>query len=225
MKRWLAFVLVLFGFACALPAVAAPDWTKVAIKTPAGSYVIGNPKAKVKLVEYLSYTCPHCAAFSKESAATLKGQFVKSGTVSIELRNAVRDRADLAAAQIARCAGPAGFSGATEAIFAAQDTWLPQAIKYSEFNAERIATYPINVQLQKVAAGAGLDTLMRARGMSQAAFDACFADTAAIDAIAKISDTSWQAIHATPSFLLNGAAYEYKGWPDLEKALRAAGAH
>jgi protein-disulfide isomerase len=225
MTRWLLALLVLVGFATASPAVAAPDWTKVATKTPAGSYVIGNPKAKVKLVEYLSYTCPHCAAFSKESATTLKGQFVKSGTVSVELRNAVRDRADLAAAQLARCAGPAGFSAATEAIFAAQDTWLPQAIKYSEFNAERIATYPINVQLQKVAAGAGLDTLMRGQGLSQAAFAACFADTAAIDAIAKISDTSWQAIHATPSFLLNGAAYEYKGWPDLEKALRAAGAH
>ncbi|WP_242147420.1 thioredoxin domain-containing protein [Sphingomonas sp. BAUL-RG-20F-R05-02] len=225
MKRWLFALLVLVGLATALPAVAAPDWSKVATKTATGSYVIGNPKAKVKLVEYLSYTCPHCAAFSKESAATLKGQFVKSGSVSVELRNAVRDRADLAAAQLARCAGPAGFSGATEAIFAAQDTWLPEAIKYSEFNAARIASYPINVQLQKVAAGAGLDTLMRARGMSQAAFDACFADTTAIDAIAKMSDASWQAIHATPSFLLNGAAYDYKGWPDLEKALRAAGAH
>lgn len=225
MTRWLFTVLVLFGLATALPAIAAPDWTKTAIRTATGSYVIGNPKAKVKLVEYLSYTCPHCAAFSRESTATLKGGFVKSGSLSIELRNAVRDRADLAAAQLARCAGPAGFSGATEAIFAAQDTWLPQAIQYSEFNAERIAGYPINVQIQKVAAGAGLDALMRARGMSQAAFDACFADTAGIDAIARISDAAWQAIHATPSFLLNGAPYDYKGWPDLEKALRAAGAH
>lgn len=225
MRRWLFALLVLVGLATALPAAAARDWTKIATKTPGGAYVIGNPKARVKLVEYLSYTCPHCAAFSRESAATLKGRFVKSGSLSIELRNAVRDRADLAAAQLARCAGPTGFSDATEAIFAAQDAWLPQAIGYSQFNAERIASYPVNVQLQKVAVGAGLDTVMRARGMSQAALDACYADTAAIDAIAKISDASWQAVRSTPSFLLDGKSYEYKGWPDLEKALRAAGAH
>jgi len=225
MKRWLALLLLLIGLASALPAVAAPDWTRNSTKLPSGAYLIGNPKAKVKLIEYLSYTCPHCAAFSQESAATLKGQMVKSGSLSVELRNAVRDRADLAAAQLARCAGPADFSGATEAIFAAQQTWLEQAIKYSEFNAQRIASYPINVQLQKVAVGAGLDTLMRARGMSQATFDACFADTAGIDAIAKLSDASWQAVKSTPSFVLNGKPYEYKGWPDLERALRAAGAH
>lgn len=224
MKRWLAVVLLILGFS-ALPARAAPDWTTVATKAASGAFVIGNPKAKVKLVEYLSYTCPHCAAFSVESSATLKGRFVKSGSTSIEVRNAVRDRVDLAAAQLARCAGPAGFSGATEAIFAQQQDWLPRAFDYDQINAARLAGYPIGAQLKKIATGAGLDALMRGRGMSDAAFAACFADEAGIAAIATLSDASWKAVHGTPSFVLNGKPYEYKSWPDLETALRAAGAH
>jgi len=224
MKRWLAVLLVILGFA-ALPAAAAPDWTKVASKTATGAYVIGNPKAKVRLVEYLSYTCPHCAAFSVESSATLKDKFVKSGSISIEVRNAVRDRVDLAAAQLARCAGPAGFSGATDAIFAKQQEWLPRAFDYDQINAARLAGYPVGAQLKKIATGGGLDALMRTRGMTDAAIDACFADEAGIAAIAKLSDTSWKEVRSTPSFMLNGKPYEYKGWPDLEKALRAAGAH
>lgn len=224
MKRWLAVLLVMLGLA-ALPAAAAPDWTTVATKAASGAYVIGNPKAKVKLIEYLSYTCPHCGAFSVESSATLKGKFVKSGSTSIELRNAVRDRVDLAAAQLARCAGPKGLSAATDAIFAQQESWLPRAINYDQINAARLASYPIGAQLKKIATGAGLDDLMRARGMSDAAIDACFADEAGIAAIATLSDASWKAVRSTPSFVLNGKPYEFKGWADLETALRAAGAH
>lgn len=223
MKRWLVAVLMILGFS-ALPAYAAPDWSKVANKTATGAYVIGNPRAKVKLVEYLSYTCPHCAVFSVESSATLKGKFVKSGSTSIEVRNAVRDRVDLAAAQLARCVGPAGFSGATDAIFAQQQDWLPRAMQYDQINAARLAGYPVGAQLRKIAGGAGLDDLMRARGLTDAAIDACFADEAGIATLGKIADAAWKEVHSTPSFVLNAKPFDYKGWPDLETALRAAGA-
>src|SRR3546814_11296312 len=87
---------------------------------------MGNPAAPVKLIEYLSYTCPHCAAFSAESAAVLRGRMVKSGKVSLELRNAVRDKLDLAAAALARCAGTQGFFAASDALFARQPDWSPR---------------------------------------------------------------------------------------------------
>src|SRR3546814_19557489 len=87
---------------------------------------MGNPAAPVKLIEYLSYTCPHCAAFSAESAAVLRGRMVKSGKVSLELRNAVRDKLDLAAAALARCAGTQGFFAAYDALFARQRDWYPR---------------------------------------------------------------------------------------------------
>jgi protein-disulfide isomerase len=76
----------------------------------------------VKLVEYVSYTCPHCAAFINSSGAVLKGQMVRSGSTSIELRHYIFNRIDLAAALIARCGGAAKFAGLTDTLFAQQKT-------------------------------------------------------------------------------------------------------
>ncbi|MFX5009123.1 thioredoxin domain-containing protein, partial [Acinetobacter baumannii] len=73
--------------------------------SPTGTYVIGNPRAPVKIVEYLSFTCPHCAAFARESSAVLRGQMIRSGSVMIEYRPAVRDQADLAVTLLLKCIG------------------------------------------------------------------------------------------------------------------------
>ena len=86
------FLLPLLA-AIALTAATAPrPWTAVATPVANGSYLIGNPKARVKLVEYVSYTCPHCAHFTHESDAAL-GAMVRSGSTSIELRNQVIEHA------------------------------------------------------------------------------------------------------------------------------------
>src|SRR3546814_21057791 len=86
MTRLLALIGVVMLAGAAAPAPQAGDWTRTVTQTAAGSFVMGNPAAPVKLIEYLSYTCPHCAAFSAESAAVLRGRMVKSGKVSPELR-------------------------------------------------------------------------------------------------------------------------------------------
>ena len=129
--------LGLVGAALALTlsaSAAAPNWQTRVTRTADGAFLVGNPNARVKLVEYMSYTCPHCAAFSRESAAVLRGQMIKSGTVSLEERNLVRDQLDLAAALLARCAGPAGFDKLSTAFFAQQDTWLPAGIQFEQAN-------------------------------------------------------------------------------------------
>src|SRR3569833_3015065 len=92
----------------AVPAKAR-DWTRVVRATPAGGFVMGNPDARVKLVEYGSMTCPHCRAFEAEGVPTLVGKYVKSGQVSWEFRNYVRDAFDVSAALIARCNGAGAF--------------------------------------------------------------------------------------------------------------------
>ena len=48
--------------------IAAPnngDWSEMVSETPEGGFVMGNPNAPVKLVEYGSMTCPHCAEFQE----------------------------------------------------------------------------------------------------------------------------------------------------------------
>jgi protein-disulfide isomerase len=72
----------------ALEKIAAPagkNWTDMIVKTPEGGYKMGNPDAKLKLVEYGAITCPGCAQFHVESKAELE-EIVASGNVSFEFR-------------------------------------------------------------------------------------------------------------------------------------------
>src|SRR5438270_13661708 len=114
-----SFVLALLSMVMlAVPASAkapakapahAVDWTHVVASTPAVGFIHGNPKAKVKLVEYGSLSCPHCRAFDEEGVRTLLGNYVKSGKVSWEFRNYVRDAADVSAALVGCCYGVRNF--------------------------------------------------------------------------------------------------------------------
>ncbi|MFL6743720.1 MAG: thioredoxin domain-containing protein, partial [Sphingomicrobium sp.] len=109
-----------------LTPVAPPaggDWTQTVVATPEGGMLMGNPNAKVKLVEYGSLTCPHCRAFDEEGVPALLGKYVKSGQVSWEFRNYVRDAADLTAALIARCNGAKGFFPLVRALYHDQPFW------------------------------------------------------------------------------------------------------
>ena len=206
-----------------LAAGPARDWTATVNRTGAGAYVLGNPAARVKLGEYASYTCSHCAAFSGESAAVLKGQMVRSGSTSLEFRHLIRDQVDLAAAVIARCTGPARFFRTSEAIFAQQPQWLPRAAEFQSANAARLGMYPFPAQLRALADGGGLTAIGRAAGLSDAALDACFANAAEVDRITAMTANA-KDVQATPTFFINGKLVPNSNWTTLAPALRAQGA-
>jgi len=224
MRYLLALVALFAGLGSFAAAQGQRDWTATVTRAPNGSYVLGNPKAKVKLVEYISYTCPHCAHFIAESASGLRGRLVRSGSTSVELRNAVRDKLDLTAALLARCSGPARFFGTTDAIMAAQNDWLERGGQYEAVNGARMATYPQPAQLRALADGSGLSALVRGRGMTDAAIEACLANEAEVAVVVKNTSASWAKIHGTPAFEVNGKTVDTTEWVELEKSLRAAGA-
>lgn len=219
MRAWFAFLAVLL-----LAAAAPADWREVTTRTPAGAYVIGNPAARVKLVEYASYTCPHCAAFAAESAPVLRERMIRSGAVSVEFRHLIRDGLDLGAAVLARCGGAKSFAATSAYIFATQDQWLMQGIQFQQINGARIAMYPRLGQIRALADGAGLTAMVQARGLTAARTDACFADAAEIDRIVHLTATAPPSVDSTPSFFVNGKPVPHVGWAGLEPALRAAGA-
>jgi protein-disulfide isomerase len=206
-----------------LTAAAPTDWTTVTRETPAGAFVLGNPAAPLKLVEYGSYTCPHCGAFSRESEAVLKGQMIKSGKVSLEYRHLIRDPMDLGAAILARCFGTRGFAGASAAVFATQDTWVPVLDSYVQAHPE-VARLPTVPQARALADGSGLTAAMRARGLSPAQVNACFANKAEIDRITKMTGDAPIEVQGTPTFYLNNVQQPNVHWAELETTLRARGA-
>lgn len=112
-----------------IAAVAAPagtKWSETIAASPDGYFVMGNPNAKVKLVEYGSYTCSHCRDFAAESSEEIR-QIVDSGKMSFEFRNYVRDPIDISTALLARCGGKDIFYPLSEQFFANQSAMFEKA--------------------------------------------------------------------------------------------------
>ena len=79
--------------------------------------ILGSDDAKIEIVEYASYTCPHCATFHTEVYPRLKNEYIETGKVRFVYREVYFDKFGLWASMIARCAGPEKFFGLTELIY------------------------------------------------------------------------------------------------------------
>jgi protein-disulfide isomerase len=215
--RFVLLILAAIGLVGAAPARV--DWTRHVTTTPTGSYVLGNPAAKVRLVEYLSYTCPHCAHFTKEASLPLRQNYVRTGKVAIELRHAVRDGLDLTAALLTRCGNQASFFTRSEAVFANQDAMFQ---KIDAYQAANPAPATMDEAVKVFASASGLSALMQQRGIPLARQNQCLADPkmrATLEAQAK---EAWgeRKIPGTPAFILDGQVLG-GNWASLEPQLRA----
>lgn len=204
---------------------APPRWTATVKLAPNGAFVMGNPAAKAKLVEYLSYTCSHCADFTAESSPPLKRDYVAKGLVSVEFRNAVRDRLDFTAALVARCGGPTKFFAISDQLMATQATWLGKAQTFGEANGEKLDKMPMGEGLKLIARGLGFDGVMKAHGITPVQMDACLTNKAAQDKIAGMTNEAWgvRRIKGTPSFLINDNEVSAPGkWALIEPEIKSA---
>jgi len=216
------FALSLFGVAA--PAQPAAHWSATVGESGIGAYSVGNPQAKVRLVEYFSYTCPHCAEFAKESTVPLKAQYVDKGLVLVEYRNLVRDPVDMTAAMLARCGGAQSFAANHQAIFAAQPSWLGKAAKMSKEQQAPWYQGSLAERTRRIAADTGLDALMRGRGYSAAQVDSCLASSVAEAELMGMTNIGINAdrVAGTPTFFVNGKRAAAGHWAELKPILDAA---
>ena len=209
-------------------AVAPPeggDWSEMVTATPAGGFLMGNPNASVKLVEYGSMTCPHCAAFEEEGVPALVDKYVKTGRVSFEFRNYVRDPYDLTAALIARCNGPQGFFALTRALFIDQPNWIGKLQTVPPEQQQALQAMPPNQQFAAIAGHAGFQQWAAMRGLPSAKSSACLANEAEINRLVQMTSdatTQYPDFKGTPSFVLNGELVDGANWKALEPKLRDA---
>jgi hypothetical protein len=219
-------LLLALPFAAGMLGAATPaPWSATVATTPIGAHQIGNPAAKIQLVEYISYTCSHCAVFSRASATALKAGYVDKGVVRIEIRNAARDPVDMTAALLARCDGPSKFLGHHNALLAAQDVWLGTVSKQSDATIKDWNSGSLDVRLKKIAAGSGLGAMMKTRGLTQPRIDACLIDENARQMIVSMTNFAWnvEKIDGTPAFIVNGKkAAEAHDWPSLKSHIDRA---
>ena len=208
--------------------VVAPnngDWSTIISKTAEGGFLMGNPGAKVKLVEFGSMTCPHCAEFEEQGVKTLIDNYVKKGLVSYEFRNYVRDPFDVAASLIARCGGEAGFFGLTRGLYADQRNGVGKIQAADPQQMQSLQSMPPAQQFSTIADIAGLKQFAALRGVPRAKAEQCLANEAEINQLVQMNSDAQSTynIPGTPAFLINGTLVEdTAAWVQLEPKIKEA---
>ena len=208
-----------------VPPPPGGDWSTRVTQTPEGGFLMGNPNAAVKLVEFGSMTCPHCAAFDKEGVQPLIDNYVKKGQVSFEFRNFVRDPLDMAAALIARCGGTDRFFPLTRQLFEGQRDWTTKLQSVSPEQYQQITSLPPNQLFTQLAQAAGLQQWAAQRGLPSARANQCLANEQEVNRLVQINSdaASTYNVPGTPAFLLNGKLLEgATTWDRLEPEIRKA---
>jgi len=214
-------------------AVSAPtsgDWSEVVTRTDAGGFMMGNPNAKVKLIEFGSMTCPHCAAFEAAAIEPLTDKYVKNGQVAFEFRNFVRDPFDVTASLITRCGGADSFFPLTKAMYADQANWVQKIQAATPEQQQALASMGPEREFKAIADLAGFQTWAAARGIPETKTNACLTDQNAVSQLVQMNNdaVSQYNVPGTPAFVINGksvdlgTATQDEVWPTLESKIKAA---
>lgn len=179
-----------------LPVTAVPRDGMVA------DMVLGNPDAPVTMIEYSSLTCPHCAAFHRDTLPRIKKDFVESGQVKIVYRDFPFDGVAMGGAMLARCVPAERYFGFLETLFSTQQTWA-------------FSKNPLQALLN----------LGQLAGIPQDQFQACMSDQDVMNGIKAKQQEGQQkyGIESTPSFVIGDTVVAGNQPYDVfAEALRAA---
>lgn len=167
---------------------------------------LGNPDSNVTMIEYASFTCPHCRAFHEETFETLKADYIDNGKINFVYREVYFDRPGLWAGIVARCGEGAEnrYFGIAEMLYERQKDWATQ-----NDPAEIVASLR---QIGKTA------------GLSDADLDQCFTDADNAEALYAYfrKTTEEHGVESTPSFVINDVLYRNMSYDELKEVLDEA---
>ena len=184
------------------PTAEAPATTTAAPGLYPDDMYIGNPDAKVTVIEYASLSCPHCANFNDNVLPQIKESYIDKGLVRWVFRDYPLNRPAFQAAILAHCASPMRYFGLIATLFKSQDYWLTQAD-------------PL-MALRQIAASVGVDDKK---------FDECLNDKALMDKIVSRQQEANDKykVNATPTFIINGVVHAGElSYDDFKKMLDQA---
>jgi protein-disulfide isomerase len=162
------------------------DMEAVLEEGPLEEMVLGEADAPVTIVEYMSMTCPHCAAFHNETFDALKEKYIETGQVRFIMRDFPFDPRAAAAAMLARCADDGKYFPMIDMLFEQQEQWA----------AAEDARGAL-LQLSKMA------------GFTQESFEECLTNQELLDDVNAVRERAAEefGVQSTPSFIINGERY------------------
>lgn len=199
-------------------------WADVVNETSDG-VMMGNPNAKVKLVEIASLGCPFCKKFDEEGAPHLV-DYVKSGQMSWEFRPyLIHGPVDMAATLIVRCNGVKSFFPLMLALYKDQESWIGKVEAAPQDKLAQMQELPTQQVFGAFASLAGLQDWAAARGVPQAKSNQCLSDQKMIDHAVQVTanvTNQYPDFKGTPSFVLNGQLLaDTASWDKLKPQLEA----
>lgn len=165
--------------------------------------VMGDENAPITMIEYASFTCPHCKTFHENVFKDLKKDYIDTGKVKFVFREVYFDRYGLWAGMVARCGGGERYFGIVDLVFEQQREW-------SQGEPAQIAG-----NLRKFGLQAGLDG---------ETLDACMTDGEKATALNAFYQKNAEAdgIRSTPSFVINGTLHSNMSYDEMKVILDAA---
>ena len=159
--------------------------------------IMGAEDAPVTVIEYASFTCPHCANFHMDVFPQIKANYIDTGKVRFVYREVYFDRYGLWAGLLARCGGDLRYFGITDLIYENQRDWIGAG------------------EPQEVLAN--LSTLGRTAGMNDDEISACLKDQGLAQSMvaAYQQNATADEINSTPSFVINGEKYSNMSYSDF----------
>tara|TARA_R110000824_G_scaffold118960_19_gene272656 strand:- start:76172 stop:76918 length:747 start_codon:yes stop_codon:yes gene_type:complete len=160
---------------------------ELAVPPPMGDMSLGDPKAPVRIYEYASVTCSHCAEFNKDTFPLLKRDYIDTGKVYYTLRDFPFDPIATAGYMLAHCAGPERYFGFVDVLFSTQAQWA-------------FVQTPMDA----------LKSLARQGGFSEESFDACMKNEEIFNHVKSVAERGAQTfgVRSTPTFFINGEKVE-----------------
>lgn len=173
----------------ALVEVPAPD-ARLAL-LGGGSEFLGDPDARVTLVEFGDYQCHFCNVFFHETEPMIVRDYVQTGKVKMTFKDfTIIGQDSVAAAHAARCAGDQGMF------------WEYHDTLYGNWDGENTGW----------AAPPNLDSMARDIGLDHGAFQECMADGRHVAGIERSnSEARALGLTGTPAFFVVGPGGQVTG--------------
>jgi len=162
--------------------------------------VLGDPDAPVELIEYASFTCPHCRSFHQNTMPQIKANYIDTGQVRFVYREVYFDRFGLWAGMVARCAGPDRYFGIVDIIYERQPEWTQGSPAEVAENLRRIG---------------------RVAGLTNEQLDACLTDADMAQALIANYEANMEVhdISGTPNFVIDGELTQNMSYADFAALL------
>lgn len=188
------------GQAITLPGAANAQESAAADVT-IQEMVLGAEDAPVEIIEYASYTCPHCATFHEGAFKNLKADYIDTGKVKFTYREVYFDRYGLWGSLVARCGGEDRFFGITEMIYDTQSEW-------SRAGSEAA----IADELRKIGRIAGLENDQ---------LEACLSNGDKARGLIEWyqANAEEHGINSTPSFVIDGTTYSNMSYSEFQEII------